>query len=219
MQRIFAPKGDPKRLRFKQADGSEFEEWEEKKLGEVGKTYNGLSGKTKDDFGSGAPFIQYMQIFSNSFIKIDECNKVYISNEESQNKVKYGDVFFTTSSETPLEIGTASVLLSEVEEMYLNSFCFGYRPNCLEQLVPMHSQYLFRSTQFRKEIIKLAQGSTRYNMSKVELMKIRIKIPCLEEQQKIADFLSKIDEQINGVKTQIEQAKEYKRGLLQKMFV
>ena len=86
------------------------------------RSYYGLSGKTKDDFGSGAPFIQYMQIFSNSFIKIDECNKVYISNEESQNKVKYGDVFFTTSSETPLEIGTASVLLSEVEEMYRNNF-------------------------------------------------------------------------------------------------
>jgi type I restriction enzyme S subunit len=101
----------------------------------------------------------------------------------------------------------------------LNSFCFGFRANSLEKLSPYFSQYLFRSENFRTEIIKLAQGSTRYNMSKIQLLKIEIQLPCLEEQTKIANFLSSIDEKINHTATQIEKMEVWKKGLLQKMFV
>lgn len=107
--------------------------------------------------------------------------------------MQFGDVFFTVSSETPNEIGMSSVLLDEIEELYLNSFCFGFRANSLSELNPYFSRYLFRSENFRNEIIKLAQGSTRYNMSKLQLLKIEILLPCIEEQTKIANFLSAIE--------------------------
>jgi type I restriction enzyme S subunit len=203
-------------LRFKEFEG---EDWEVKKLGEVGSYYNGLTGKTKENFGSGKPFIKYKQIFDNSRIDLTKCDFVEIFENENQRKAQYGDIFFTTSSETPLEIGFSSVLLDEIDELYLNSFSFGFRPKLFQILVPTFAQFLFRSNVFRKEIIKLAQGSTRYNMSKVQLMKTEISLPCESEQQKIANFLTSIDERIGKVSEEIGEMERYKKGLLQGMFV
>jgi type I restriction enzyme S subunit len=214
MQQLFSGK-----LRFKDEDGKDFPEWEEKKLGEVGETYNGLTGKTKEDFGTGKPYVQYKQIFDDSKIDISRFELVNVSADEKQNRVLFGDVFFTVSSETPNEIGTASVLLDKIDELYLNSFCFGFRAYSIEILSPYFSKYLFRNSLFRNNIIKLAQGSTRYNMSKVQLMKLKVQLPSLKEQQKIASFLSGIDDKIASVNAQLEQTQTFKKGLLQQMFV
>ena len=221
MQKIFSQKirFKPDHTSGKNDNGNPYPDWVEKKLGEVGKTYNGLIGKTKEDFGSGKPYIQYKQIFDNTRININNFGFVEIKKYENQKIVKFGDVFFTTSSETPTEIGYSSVLLNKVDELYLNSFCFGYRLNSFNKLNPEFIQYLFRSFTFRKVIVKLAQGSTRYNMSKIELMKINIKFPINEEQTKIANFLSLIDKKIELINKHIEQTKTYKKGLLQQMFV
>ena len=214
MQKLFSQK-----IRFKDDEGNEFEDWEVKTLGELGNTYGGLSGKSKENFGKGKPYIQYKQIFDDSKIDISRFELVEIGENETQNKVQFGDVFFTVSSETPNEIGMSSVLLNEIKELYLNSFCFGFRANSLNELSPYFSKYLFRSEIFRTEIIKLAQGSTRYNMSKIQLLKIEIQLPTLPEQIKIADFLTAIDEKINKVDAQIKQTELWKKGLLQQMFV
>jgi type I restriction enzyme S subunit len=214
MQQLFSGQ-----LRFKDENGEDYPDWEEKRLGEIGKTFNGLTGKTKVDFGEGKPYIQYMQIFRGSKIKPDEFGFVKLNENEKQSRAQFGDAFFTTSSETPKEIGTASVLLDEIEELYLNSFCFGYRPDNLELIVPQFLQFLLRSEIFRRKIISLAQGSTRYNMSKVQLMKLIVAIPCSEEQQKIATYLSGIDTKIEAITNQITQTQTFKKGLLQQMFV
>jgi type I restriction enzyme S subunit len=201
-------------LRFPEFSG----EWEKKKLGEVGETYGGLSGKSKENFGTGKPYIQYKQIFDDGKIDISRFELVEIGENENQNKVRFGDVFFTVSSETPNEIGMSSVLLDEIDELYLNSFCFGFRANSLQELSPYFSQYLFRSELFRTEIIKLAQGSTRYNMSKIQLLKIEISIPTLPEQTKIAHFLTAVDEKIQALKKKKSLLEAYKKGLMQQLF-
>jgi type I restriction enzyme S subunit len=212
-------KFQPPTIRFKNEDGNDFPDWEEKKLGDLGKTFNGLTGKTKVDFGEGKPYIQYMQIFRSSKLDVSDFGLVNIKDGENQSQAQYGDVFFTTSSETPKEIGISSVLTEQVKEVYLNSFCFGYRPNCLDELVPEFAQFFFRSEKVRKQIVKLAQGSTRFNMSKVALLKLKFDFPEKDEQQKIADFLSSIDKLIEKVDRQINLSQEWKKGLLQKMFV
>lgn len=214
MQKIFSQE-----IRFKDDNGNKFSEWEEKKLEEIGKTYNGLTNKNKENFGFGKPYIQYKQIFDNNKIDINKFELVEILSNENQNKVLFGDVFFTISSETPNEIGMSAVLLDEIEELYLNSFCFGFRANSLDELSPYYARYFFRSNMFRKNIIKLAQGSTRYNMSKIELLKLKIKLPCIEEQNKIANFLSSIDDKIEENQKILEKAKEFKKSLLQQMFI
>lgn len=214
MQKIFSQE-----IRFKDDNGQEFPEWEEKKLGDIGETYNGLTGKSKDNFGQGKPYIQYKQIFDDTKIDISRFDYVEINGSEKQNKVKFGDIFFTVSSETPEEVGMSSVLLNDVDELYLNSFCFGYRPSSLELLNPFYARFLFRSELFRKEVILLAQGSTRYNLSKVGMMKIKISLPSHPEQTKIANFLSAIDNKISHCDKHIEKMEGWKKGLLQQMFV
>lgn len=215
MQQIFS-----QQIRFKQEDGTDFPDWEEKRLGEIGDTFNGLTGKTKEDFGEGKRYIQYKQIFDKSYIVKEKCGLVSILESDSQNKCQYGDMFFTVSSETPNEIAMNSVLLEKIDEdIYLNSFCFGYRVFSFEDLVPEFAQFFFRSSHVRSKLIKLAQGSTRYNMSKNEFVKLKFYIPRQEEQTKIANFLSALDKKIEQVSLQIEGCKEFKKGLLQKMFV
>jgi type I restriction enzyme S subunit len=214
MQQIFSQE-----LRFKD-DGQEFPEWEEKTLGEVGNSFNGLTGKSGDDFGIGLPYITYKQIFDANQIDVTNFSFVRIDKDEKQNKVQFGDVFFTTSSETANEVGICSVLLCAVEnDVYLNSFCFGYRIKSFDLFSPYFASHFFRSPDFRLNVIVLAQGSTRFNISKINFMKIKIKLPSLPEQTKIANFLTAIDEKITNNQTQLDAVKQYKQGLLQQMFV
>ena len=191
------------------------DEWKEVKLGSLGKTYNGLTGKTKEDFGEGKPFITYMNIFSNPKINISNFEYVKMGVNENQNKAIYGDIFFTVSSETPNEVGMASVLLDEINDLYLNSFCFGFRLNDFKNLLPEFSSYLFRNDLFRKDVYKLAQGSTRFNLSKLELMKIKIKLPSLSEQTAIAEILATADRELTLQKEKLAQLQTLKKGLMQ----
>lgn len=207
-------------LRFKKENGDNYPEWVEKKLEDIGNTYNGLIGKNAEDFGSGKKYITYKNIFDNTKIDIDILEFVDIKENEKQNKVEYGDIFFTVSSETPNEVGYTSILLNNInEDIYLNSFCFGYRIKNKKDFYLEFFRYLLRSHNFRKKIYILAQGSTRFNLSKIEVLKLKVKIPCLEEQQKIADFLSSIDNKIEKLSSKLEELKEFKKGLLQQMFV
>lgn len=196
---------------------SEIQGWKKALLESLGGTYTGLSGKTKDDFGEGKPFITYMNVFSNSKIKPDQVGYVKILEEESQSKVQYGDILFTTSSETVDEVGMTSVMLSKgLEEVYLNSFCFGFRLHDFSQLLPEYASFLFRSEAVRKTITVLSQGSTRFNLSKTALLKkLWLELPPLSEQQKIAEILSTVDEKIEVIEEKISKTQELKKGLMQ----
>ncbi|WP_283162293.1 restriction endonuclease subunit S [Elizabethkingia ursingii] len=207
------------KLRLKNDNGIYFPSWKFFRLSDLGNTFNGLSGKTKEHFGSGQKYIQYKQIFDSAKINIADCAFVDIEENENQNIVKYGDVFFTISSETPEEIGMSSVLLEKVNNVYLNSFCFGFRSHSFDELIPEFSQFLFRSNGFRNEIVKLAQGSTRYNMSKIEFLKLKVKLPGKDEQIKIASFLSSIQEKIETEKQILEKLELQKKFLLGNLFV
>ena len=197
-------------------------EWEKCTLGSIGETFNGLTGKSAVDFGSGSPYITYKSIFDSSKIDISKVEYVKITETErvkqTQNEVEYGDIFFTTSSETPEEVGMASVLLSEIRDCYLNSFCFGYRlfDKCIYQ--PDFFRFYLRSSNLRKKIAILAQGSTRFNISKNEVMKMPIFLPSLAEQRKISKLLSLIEDRIDTQKKIIEKYESLIRGLTDTAF-
>ena len=166
------------------------EAWEQRKLGEMGQTYTGLSGKTKDDFGHGSgKFITYMNVFSNPVASSNMTEAIEI--DDSQNKVQFGDVLFTTSSETPDEVGMSSVWLENAENTYLNSFCFGYRPTT--EYNPYYLAYMLRSSSMRKKITFLAQGISRYNISKNKMMDIEMPIPSIDEQKQIGEYFRNLD--------------------------
>ncbi len=186
--------------------------WEQRKLGEVGETYTGLSGKSKDDFGHGSgKFITYMNVFSNPVASSNMTEAIEI--DDSQNKVQFGDVLFTTSSETPDEVGMSSVWLENAENTYLNSFCFGYRPTT--EYNPYYLAYMLRSSSMRKKITFLAQGISRYNISKNKMMDIEMPIPSIDEQKQIGEYFRNLDNLITLHQRELAEVGKYKKALMQ----
>ena len=199
------------RIRFKGFT----EDWEQRKLGSIGSTYTGLSGKTKEDFGHGeAQYITYLNVFQNTISDITMTDKVEI--DITQNEVKYGDVLFTTSSETPEEVGMSSVWLGDTPNIYLNSFCFGFRPN--QKIDPYFLGYSLRAPYMRDKIKILAQGISRYNISKNKVMELEISLLNNEEQKLLGTFLQRIDLIITLHQCKLEKLKLTKKALLQKLF-
>lgn len=194
------------------------EGWEVKKLGEIGKPYGGLSGKAKDDFYKGGyPYIPFMNIMSNPIIDKNYVDYVNIKQGEIQNKAQKFDLFFNGSSETPEEVGMCSVLLEDFPNLYLNSFCFGYRLFKEQNINALYLSYFFRSDEGRNLFYSMAQGATRYNLSKGNFLKLEIKLPTPEEQTRIATILSDMDEEIAQLEIKLEKAKQLKQGMMHEL--
>ncbi|MDO5714777.1 MAG: restriction endonuclease subunit S, partial [Tissierellia bacterium] len=183
-------------------------EW--KKLGDVGLFFGGLTGKSKKDFINGNKYyVTYTNVFNNNAVNLKCLEKVNIGSE-NQNKLMLGDVIFTASSENREEVGMSSVITSEVDELYLNSFCFYYRFNENIDILPGFSKYLFRDENIRKEIIKKANGVTRFNLSRTNLRKLKIPIPPLKTQEKIVEILDTFTNYIATLETELEKrSKQY----------
>ena len=189
--------------------------WEQRKLGDMGETFTGLTGKTKEDFGHGeARYITYLNVFQNTMSDLTMVDSVEI--DKTQNEVCYGDILFTTSSETPEEVGMTSVWLGTDDNTYLNSFCFGYRLSVEVDLYFMG--YLLRSPSVREQMKILAQGISRYNISKNKVMEIEVYIPTKVEQTMIGQFLHQLDNSITLHQRKLENLKLKKKALLQKLF-
>lgn len=213
LQEMFPEEGQDKpKRRFKGFSDA----WEQRKLGSIGLTYTGLSGKTKKDFGHGeAKYITYLNVFQNTISNITMTDKVEI--DPIQNEVKYGDVLFTTSSETPEEVGMSSVWLGDTPNIYLNSFCFGFRPN--QKIDSYFLGYSLRAPYMRDKIKILAQGISRYNISKNKVMELEISLPNNEEQKLLGTFLQRIDLIITLHQRKLDKLKNLKQAYLNEMFV
>ncbi len=193
-------------------------EWKKYKLGQIGEFYNGLSGKSREDFGNGnCKFITYMNVYKNIIADESLCESVKIKKEEKQNPVKYSDVLFTQSSETLEEVGYTSVW-THSSQPYLNSFCFGYRFYDSVMTNPIFIAHYMRSNYIRKAIMKEGQGATRVNLSAERLKNLNIFLPDIKGQNKIAEFLSRLENRIHKEESVLEKMSTEKSSLLQKMF-
>ena len=181
-----------------------------KTLGELGKFFGGLTGKSKDDFTDGnAKFITYKNVYANPALQIDVEDRVKIADGEKQRTLQYGDVVFTGSSETPDECGISSVVTVKTEEkLYLNSFCFFFRFDDLSIMLPDFAKHLFRSNELRYQIGKTASGVTRYNVSKKLMEKVSIPVPPLPLQREIVRILDKFTERTAALTAELVARKK-----------
>ena len=192
------------------------DDWVQRKLGDIGSTFTGLSGKTKEDFGHGdAKFVTYMNVYSNPVSNLELVDSVEI--DSKQHEVEYGDVFFTTSSETAAEVGMSSVWLGRSPNVYLNSFCFGYRPD--KNIDTLYLAYALRTNNVRAQLMLLAQGISRYNISKTKTMDVLLDLPHIDEQTKIGMFFKTLDDTITLHQHKLKKLKNIKKAMLDKIFV
>lgn len=156
----------------------------------MGTAFGGLTGKSKEDFGHGAAwFVPYTNVFDNPVGDASRLERVEI--DPSQNVVRGGDALFTVSSETPEEVGMSCVWPSDLDNLYLNSFCFGYRQD--GTFDPSYLAYMLRADSFRNQVEMLAQGISRFNISKGKVMEIEVPVPDKEEQALIGRFFVDLD--------------------------
>ena len=192
--------------------------WHEVQIGKIGYTYPGITGKSKDDFNCGdARYITFLNVLNNPVIDTSIFERVNISPTEGQNAVHKGDLFFNTSSETPEEVGICAVLNEEIEDLYLNSFCFGYRLTD-DSVLGHYLAYFWRSKRGREIMTSLAQGATRYNLSKAYFNKVNLIIPQTKDEQiAIVDVLNTMDDEICQLEAERDKYTLIKQGMMQEL--
>jgi type I restriction enzyme S subunit len=191
-------------------------EWDLKRLGELGVTYGGLTGKSKADFGHGVGrYIPFLNIMANVVIDPIDLELVDVSANEKQNLAQEGDLFFNGSSETPEEVGMCSLLSCELDNLYLNSFCFGFRLRDKNAAHGLYLAYFFRSQRGRELFAALAQGATRYNLSKRALMAVSFRCPSPTEQVAIAEVMIDMDSALTALEAKRDKARALKQGMMQ----
>jgi type I restriction enzyme S subunit len=186
-------------------------------LAELGHTYGGLNGKSAADFGAGdGLYVTFLNVVNNTVVKPQLHESVVVGRRESQNRVKRGDLLLNGSSETPEEVGLCAEVADDTGA-YLNSFCFGFRPNPGAPIVPRFLAYHLRGPVGRGLMVSLAQGSTRYNLSKRALLAACIPLPSVKEQQAIAEALSNADALIESLEQLIAKKRLLKQGVMQEL--
>lgn len=209
MQQLFS-----QQLRFKDDGGSDFPDWEEKRLGEVCKLQGGYAFKSNLFKKEGIPIIRISNI-SNENNYIDTNNLVYY-NDIDINKnfiLKENDVIVAMSGATT---GKSSIYNLN-QKGYLNQRVGVFRPKKVLSNKFL-TQFVF-SLKFSKQLRKVLVAGAQPNISSKDIESFIIQLPSLDEQTKIAEFLNSIDQKIARTQQQLEQSQSFKKGLLQKMFV
>ncbi len=182
---------------------------------------SGLS-KPASDFGFGYPFLSFSEIFNNSFIPSRLRQLVNSNtNEQKSCSIKKGDVFLTRTSETIEELGMSCVALKEYPNATFNGFTKRLRPNAsgIEKVYPLYIGYYLRSIYFRGEITAYSNPTTRASLNNGILNKLKILLPPLPIQRKIAAILSAYDELIENNNRRIAILEKMAEEIYRKWFV
>ncbi|MEY8412571.1 restriction endonuclease subunit S [Lachnospiraceae bacterium 62-26] len=192
--------------------------WGEKRLRFLGTCQNGIS-KSSEYFGEGYPFVSYGDVYKN-FALLEKGAGLIRSSEDDRNtySVRYGDVFFTRTSESIEEVGFTSTCLKTIDDATFAGFVIRFRPNNQEELIPEFSKYYFRSDAHRKFFVKEMNLVTRASLSQELLKKLPVLLPPIAEQKKIANFLDKkcseIDKLIAKKEELLADLESYKKSLI-----
>ena len=200
MQKIFSQE-----VRFKREDGTDYPEWEEKPMSEV---FTEIIEKNRPDL----PVLSILQGQGTVFRDSSDRNIMYDKKSTVNYKaMKKGDfIIHLRTFEGGLECATLDGISSPA-----------YKILRTDKLIPEAYKAYFRSRQFIEGRLAIAVTGVRdgKNIEMSTFWEILVPVACLEEQQKIADFLSAYDEAISYAKQELDKWKELKKGLLQQMFV
>ena len=216
MQKLFS-----QQIRFKADDGSEFGEWGEYKIFDlaIDKTLNNGVFNDQNKVGKGYKLINVLDMYIQRDIDESRLSLLDIDKKEfERNKVNYGDIFFTRSSLVKEGIAFSNVYLGVSNDITYDGHLIKLSPD-LNIIEPKFLNYCLKVAYVRKQLIQGGKTATMTTIGQQEVGNTLVKIPCLEEQIRIANFLSAIDQKIDVVSKQIEQAKQWKKGLLQQMFI
>lgn len=194
-------------------------EWKEYKLDEVYTITNGLS-KKRDEFGFGYEFLAFTDVFNNYFIPNTLSNLVNSTEKEREKcSIKRGDVFLTRTSEKLDELGRSCVALKDYPNATFNGFTKRLRPIGNIEILPEYAGYYFRSPKFRNAVTSMSSMTTRASLNNDMISVLTITVPTLEEQEKIANILSSLDEKIELNNEMNKTLEEMAQSIFKRWFV
>ena len=226
IQKIFS-----RQLRFKENDGTDFIDWKPKKFGDLYEwvNTNSFSREMLTHEGGSVQNIHYGDIHTRyrARFRQEQEQVPYIRSAAFPKSIsedlfcRVGDLVIADASEDYADIGKAIEIVSvKPKSLVAGLHTYIARPrNEKDKIVVGFSGYMFSSSEVRKQIKRIAQGIAVLGVSKRNLSNLSLLLPQPDEQQKIADFLSAIDDKILAVSSQITQMEAFKKGLLQQMFV
>ena len=178
---------------------------------------NGINADSTK-YGKGIKYISVSDILNNQYITYDCIKGLIDIDEKTFNKfiVEYGDILFQRSSETFEDIGRANVYLDKEHSATFGGFVI--RGKKISDYNPLFFRYLLCTHNARKQTVRMGAGAQHYNIGQEGLEKICLYFPCLQEQQKISDFLSAIDNKIAVQNKIISDLKVLKKELCNRYF-
>ena len=198
-------------LRFKDDEGEEYPEWEAGSLEDFVKFSKGRGISRADVTEEGScKCIRYGELYT---LYKETISVIYSRTNAPISELvlsqKY-DVVMPSSGETALDIVSASCVLA-------GGVALGGDVNILRsQQNGIFLAYYLNSK--RREIARYAQGISVIHLYAVHLKRVDIALPCIQEQQKIANFLSSVDTRIEQLEKKKALLEQYKKGLMQKLF-
>lgn len=191
------------------------------KLKDIGAFKGGVTSIKPTDYGYGTPFITYKNIFQNPKVDINMLTLMNVPKKDLQKcSCKYGDIFFTASSEVFEEVAMSSVLLDKgIKNLTFNGFSKRFRLFDFNTLLPEYAVYYFRSREFRNSIAAITTGDIRFNVSQENLSNITITLPPLSEQKRIANILSSFDNKIEILKKENKILEDIAENIFKEWFV
>jgi len=197
--------------------------WKKNRIKYIGFMYGGLTGKSGDDFRmdegdpSNKPFIPFTNICNNTYIKGSDLKLVSINENDNQNRVEKDDLFFMMTSETQEDVGKTSVLKEDLGEVYLNTFCKGFRITD-RSVNPYFLNYLLNGKPYRELLSVEGNGFTRINLRQDRVNDFVLFTPSITEQEQIVKYLDEktpqIDQLISITEKKIEGLKEKRTSLI-----
>ncbi len=206
-----------KDIRFKQPDGSSFPKWNTHQLNQLLRFQNGINA-SKDKFGTGIKLISVKEVLNDSPVTYNSIkSSVEVDEKVAQSfSVEYGDVLFQRSSETAEEAGSANVYLDFRPAVFGGFVIRG------KKIADYHPQFLkmaLRSTPVRRQLVRLAQGAQHFNIGQEQLSTVEIQVPCLEEQEKIAELITAFEDKKATVLAKLNSLRRLKQAFMQQIFV
>lgn len=195
------------------------DDWQRRNLSEL--TENGFSNGVFNDpakVGKGYRLINVKDMYLDGPVAENSLTLVALDpNEFERNRVESGDIFFTRSSLVKEGIAYSNIYLGKGEDVTFDGHLIRLRPN-KQEVISIFANYLLKTASVRKQLISYGQTATMTTIGQKEIGEVNVSLPSYEEQQKIADFLTAVDEKIAAIKKKKELLERYKKGAMQAIF-
>ncbi len=202
-------------IRFKDSNGNNYPEWEEKRLGEIGKFYRGHTYSANNVDPKGSLLVLRSSNIQDN--KLDIYNNLQFVNKNCDPNIllKVGDLAICMSNGTKELVGKTGEYLGDYKnKLTVGAFCSIFRSNY------KFSKYLFQTTKYKKYLYLMLAGTNINNLNNTEMGKLTFFVPRdPAESEKINRFLSSIFHAYDKNLLEIKNTIRFKQSLLQKMFI